>query len=264
MEQEILKAISEAVGQRVNRGNSFRYLGIDNLSKRKQLVNAINKKFNISIRNVKAFHVNTVAEFIDCITPMIVAHSYSLTKGDSSNVSVISDGNTHTESHAVSVGGSTSNNNKAATMGYKKKYEWAIAPDKNKHQYVIGIDFGHGETSAAYCPIGWDAAKGQLGNVKDIDFGSNTKVIPSAISITTDDKAYIGEAAFLPEVLSKAKANVCFKKKPEDINGEAEQLMMRFMKEVYATIRERNSALVSAGTADCTGSEGRTDSAGCT
>lgn len=247
MEQEILKAISEAVGQRVNRGNSFRYLGIDNLSKRKQLVNAINKKFNISIRNVKAFHVNTVAEFIDCITPMIVAHSYSLTKGDSSNVSVISDGNTHTESHAVSVGGSTSNNNKAATMGYKKKYEWAIAPDKNKHQYVIGIDFGHGETSAAYCPIGWDAAKGQLGNVKDIDFGSNTKVIPSAISITTDDKAYIGEAAFLPEVLSKAKANVCFKKKPEDINGEAEQLMMRFMKEVYATIRERNSALFTEG-----------------
>ena len=132
-------------------------------------------------------------------------------------------------------------------MEYKKKYTWAITPDKNKHQYVIGIDLGHGETSAAYCPIGWDAAKGQLGNVKDIDFGSNTKVIPSAISITTDGKAYIGDAAFLPEVLSKAKANVCFKKKPEDINGEAEQLMMRFMKEVYATIRERNSALFTEG-----------------
>lgn len=29
--------------------------------------------------------------------------------------------------------------------------DWAIVPDKNKHEYVIGIDFGHGETSAAYC-----------------------------------------------------------------------------------------------------------------
>ena len=128
-----------------------------------------------------------------------------------------------------------------------KRYTWAIMPDKNKHEYIIGIDFGHGETSAAYCPIGWDAGKGQLGNVKDIDFGSNTKVIPSAISITTDGKAYIGDAAFLPEVLNNAKAKVCFKKKPEDINGEAEQLMMRFMKEVYAKIKERNSALFTEG-----------------
>lgn len=134
-------------------------------------------------------------------------------------------------------------NNEIKTMDYKKKYEWAIAPDKTKHQYVIGIDFGHGETSAAYCSIGWDSNKGQLSGVKDIDFGSNTKVIPSAISITTDGKAFIGDAAFLPEVLNKAEANVCFKKKPENLDGSAEQLMMRFMKEVYNTIRERNSAL---------------------
>ena len=132
-------------------------------------------------------------------------------------------------------------------MEYKKKYEWAIAPDKTKHQYVIGIDFGHGETSAAYCSIGWDSNKGQLSGVKDIDFGSNTKVIPSAISITTDGKAYIGDAAFLPEVLNKAEANVCFKKKPENIDGSVEQLMMRFMKEVYNTIKERNSALFTDG-----------------
>ena len=124
-----------------------------------------------------------------------------------------------------------------------KKYEWAITPDKNKHEYVIGIDFGHGETSAAYCSIGWDSKKGELSGIKDIDFGSNNKVIPSAISITTDDKAYIGDAAFLPEVLNRAEAKVCFKKKPENINGESERLMKRFMKEVYKTIRERNSAL---------------------
>lgn len=132
-------------------------------------------------------------------------------------------------------------------MNKTKKYEWAITPDKNKHEYVIGIDFGHGETSAAYCSIGWKAGKGQLSPIKDIDFGSNTKVIPSAISITNDDKAYIGDRAFMPEVLNKAQANVCFKKKPEDINGKDEQLMMRFMKEVYKTIRERNIALFTDG-----------------
>lgn len=132
-------------------------------------------------------------------------------------------------------------------MEYKKKYEWAITPDKNKHEYVIGIDFGHGETSAAYCSMGWDAPKGQLGTVKDIEFCNNSKVIPSAISITADDQAYIGEVAFLPNVLNKAEAFVCFKKKPEDINGKSEQLMIRFMREVYNTIRERNIALFTDG-----------------
>jgi len=132
-------------------------------------------------------------------------------------------------------------------MGYNKKYEWTIMPDRNKHEYVIGIDFGHGETSAAYCSIGWDSTKQQLSGIKDIDFGSNNKVIPSAISITADNKAYIGDAAFLPEVLNKAEAKVCFKKKPENINGESERIMMRFMKEVYKTIKERNSALFTEG-----------------
>lgn len=128
-----------------------------------------------------------------------------------------------------------------------QKYAWAIKPDKNKHQFVIGIDLGHGETSAAYCAIGWESKKWQLSNVKDIDFGSNSKVIPSAISITPDGKAYIGDKAFSTDALSKAKVSVCFKKKPENINGESEQLMIRFMKEVYTTIRERNKALFTEG-----------------
>ena len=125
----------------------------------------------------------------------------------------------------------------------EKKNNWLITPDKNRHEYVIGIDLGHGETSAAFCPIGWDLAPGELEMIKDLDFGSNSKVVPSAISITTDNQAYIGEAAFLPEILKKAEVNVCFKKRPENVDGEKEKLMIRYMHEVYNIIREKNSAL---------------------
>ena len=45
-----------------------------------------------------------------------------------------------------------------------------IVPDKNKHKYVVGIDFGHGETSAAICSIEWGKDAGQRETkVQDID-----------------------------------------------------------------------------------------------
>ena len=126
-----------------------------------------------------------------------------------------------------------------------KKYNWAILPDKNRHEYVIGIDFGHGETSAAFCPIGWDLAPGDLEAVKDVDFGANRKVLPTAINIQPNGQAFLGEAAFSSERLKKATVEVLFKKKPENIDGEKEQLMIRYMHEVYALIREKSGALFS-------------------
>lgn len=127
----------------------------------------------------------------------------------------------------------------------EEKNTWAIEPDKNKHEYVIGIDLGHGETSAAFCPIGWTLGVGELEPVKDVDFGANRKVIPSAINIQPDGKAYVGDPAFSPERLKNAEVSVCFKKKPENINGEREQLMIRYMHEVYSLIRAKNVALFS-------------------
>lgn len=118
--------------------------------------------------------------------------------------------------------------------------------DTNRqYEYVIGIDLGHGETSAAICPLQWDNAPGELDPVKDLEMGGNKKVIPSAITILDDGRAYIGDAAFNPEVLKQADVRVCFKQAPKDINGEAEQLMMRYMQEVYRRIRENNSALLT-------------------
>jgi len=117
--------------------------------------------------------------------------------------------------------------------------------EKRKIEYVIGIDFGHGETSAALCPLQWDVLPSQLEQAKDLEMGGNKKVIPSAITILDNGNAYIGDAAFNPEILRQAEVRVCFKKAPKDINGESEKLMIRFMKEVYKRIRENNSGLLT-------------------
>ena len=238
----ILDEIAKQIKKRVNRNAQWRssvYVG--------GLVNTLNNRFGvkIDIDYSKLNTIRTIGQLVDYLKTQIPQTDSSTSESHGESHSIISKNNSTAGEDLEE-----NNCNCEATNNDKnmsKKYEWAIMPDKNKHEYVIGIDFGHGETSAAYCSIGWDSNKGQLSGVKDIDFGSNAKVIPSAISITTDGKAYIGDAAFLPEVLNKAEANVCFKKKPENIDGSAEQLMMRFMKEVYNTIRERNSALFTDG-----------------
>lgn len=117
--------------------------------------------------------------------------------------------------------------------------------DKSKIEYVIGIDLGHGETSAAICPMQWDKLDDQLDAAKDLEMEPNKKVIPSAITITADGTAKIGTSAFDPNILKQAKVHVCFKKRPTSINGNAEQLMIRFMKEVYRKIRENNGGMLT-------------------
>lgn len=131
------------------------------------------------------------------------------------------------------------------TTQYHSKPNMSI--DKKKIEYVIGIDLGHGETSAALCAMQWDELDDRLDAAKDLEMEPNRKVIPSAITITEDGTAKIGTAAFDPNILKHAKVNVCFKKKPSDINGEAEQLMIRFMKEVYCKIRENNGGMLTDG-----------------
>lgn len=116
---------------------------------------------------------------------------------------------------------------------------------KKQIEYIIGIDLGHGETSAAICPMQWDTAVEQLDGAKDLDMGGNKKVMPSAITILNNGNAYIGDAAFNPEVLKQATVKVCFKQAPKDVNGEAEKIMIRFMHEVYKRIRENNKAILT-------------------
>ena len=128
------------------------------------------------------------------------ASSQSLTHDNSSNSSTIT---TSTNS---------TNFDSKMNIHTNQKYDWAITPDKSKHKYVIGIDFGHGETSAAFCPIGWDLLPGELEDIKDIDLGGNRKVIPSAINIQPNGQAFLGEAAFNPERLKKRLLKFVLKK----------------------------------------------------
>lgn len=114
-----------------------------------------------------------------------------------------------------------------------------IIPNKSQHQYVVGIDFGHGETSAAICELEWNKDAGQReGYVMDIDMDrkARKKVIPSAIC-RVKDELYIGDEAF-EHMTDNEGIRVCFKQKPHSLDGEAEMLMVDYMHAVYGRIRE--------------------------
>lgn len=113
--------------------------------------------------------------------------------------------------------------------------------------HVIGIDLGHGETSAAICSLQWDTNVEQLEPVKDLKLAGNNAVIPSAITLLDNGSAFVGESAFNTELLKRAKVHVGFKRKPESIDGEAEKLMIRYMKEVYNRIRSAYAGILTDG-----------------
>lgn len=117
-----------------------------------------------------------------------------------------------------------------------------IIPNPQQHKFVVGIDFGHGETSAAICEIDWDKPDG-LSKVSDVRISpantGNENVIVSAISQITNTRPQIGENAFCAEQLqNNASIRVCFKEPPHSIDGKAETLMIAFMKAVYEKIRD--------------------------
>lgn len=126
-----------------------------------------------------------------------------------------------------------------------------IRPDRNRHMYVIGIDFGHGETSAAICTLQWDTPEGQsIIDAEDIRINpsntGNEKVIVSAISRKDgSDTVLIGDNAFAPENMTEATSTrVCFKERPQPLTEEnqgiynnQEDLMIEYMKVIYQTIR---------------------------
>ena len=114
-----------------------------------------------------------------------------------------------------------------------------IIPSK-EHKYVIGIDFGHGETSAAYCEIEWGVPTSQLSmkDAKDIELNGETTIV-SAISETDEGNFSIG-ASILDDGILLKDFQIGFKKEPEDINGREEQLMIHYMAEVYKRIKQNS------------------------
>lgn len=120
-----------------------------------------------------------------------------------------------------------------------------IKPIKDQHRYVVGIDFGHGESSAAICSLEWETSAGHRENKEediDMDINARKKVIPSAICIMPDESMFIGDEAF-EHLTDNNGFRLSFKQKPVDISGENEVLMMKYMKAIYARIRESRQEL---------------------
>lgn len=128
-----------------------------------------------------------------------------------------------------------------------------INPNKLTHQYIIGIDFGHGETSADICNIQWDDNFLALTTPEPIEIFNGVSAIKSVllVEITQNQKKrYIGQQAInrylKPSTTSKPEKlsyHACFKKKPSAMNEEEKEVMADFMAEVYAQIRRQRAEL---------------------
>lgn len=115
-----------------------------------------------------------------------------------------------------------------------------ITPDI---KYVIGIDFGHAETSAALCEIEWnEVASKRREKIEDIKLGRTQEgYIVSAICELKDGRHSIGEEALKQPDIKNIQ--IGFKQAPSDIAGETEMAMIAFMKEVYQQIRNSHDHL---------------------
>lgn len=224
LREQILQIISEcSYNHHLNEGCTVGYAGL-NQDRLKDKLYTICQS-DCGMNRVELAPSTTIGQVVDIIIkkmPSTSVEEFQNRSYDSSSTSSVTTSSTTTYS---------SNN--------------GINMNTRQYEYVIGIDLGHGETSAAICPLQWDTPVEQLDPVKDLEMGGNKKVIPSAITILDNGNAYIGESAFNPQILKQAEVHVCFKKAPKNINGESEKLMMRFMQEVYRRIRENNSAMLT-------------------
>lgn len=223
LRKHILQIISEcSSNSNLNEGCSVGYVELDQDKLQQSIYSFFHS--NAGLSRIKFDSSMTVRQVADYIERNLPADAISYLQPQTNTKK--DDSYSHTES--------VQHNNRQTVNMENRKYE-----------YVIGIDLGHGETSAAICPLQWDIPAEQLDPAKDLEMGGNKKVIPSAITILDNGTAYIGDSAFNPEILKQADVHVCFKKAPKDMNGEAEKLMIRYMQEVYRRIRENNSAMLT-------------------
>ena len=127
-----------------------------------------------------------------------------------------------------------------------------IIPNKNTHEYVIGIDFGHGETSADICNIQWQDNYLKLLPPESIEIFNNVNAIKSVLLIEElegETNYFIGEQA-ISRFGSRKKQSAAkqsyysyFKKAPSKMTPEERQVMESFMREVYLQIRRQRSEL---------------------
>lgn len=102
-------------------------------------------------------------------------------------------------------------------------------------RYVIGIDFGHGETSAAYCDL-----EDVYSEVHDIEIQQGDVSIPSSFFIPSDSNRseLLGREAVRHENIGKGTIFVGFKQKPQIPPKDVEKsdAWCKYMHKVYKEI----------------------------
>lgn len=120
-----------------------------------------------------------------------------------------------------------------------------VVPNPEQIEYVIGIDFGHGETSAAITRI--DIEK----DPEDIDLtGTGQKTIPSVMHVGSEDKITLGDGAVHQYTKEGGNFYAYFKQSPNTLNEQEIpnlNIMKSFMKAVYETICYRRSGELMEG-----------------
>lgn len=102
-------------------------------------------------------------------------------------------------------------------------------------EFIIGIDFGHGETSAAFYNL-------KTQEKFDLDILPGHKVIKSAVAILEQEgqqTVCVGDAAIANAPMAK-DFQVSFKKRPSEMSQTDRARMVAFMRGVYAGILDRH------------------------
>lgn len=114
-----------------------------------------------------------------------------------------------------------------------------MQPITENTEFIIGIDFGHGETSACFYNLKKKVDATERKDVTtDLDVTPGNKVVYSAVAIVPQegrDTISIGQAAVNNAAFAK-KFRVAFKKRPSQMVGDDRELMRAFMKGVYESI----------------------------
>lgn len=124
-----------------------------------------------------------------------------------------------------------------------------ITPNKETHEYILGIDFGHGETSADYCNIQWSDSHGSLKIPDSIQILPGRPNIKSVLLLEEKNgntNYYIGEQAISryenPKYHKDSEKYLFysyFKKVPSLMSDSEKDIMCSFMSEVYKQIRRQ-------------------------
>lgn len=104
----------------------------------------------------------------------------------------------------------------------------------DKTEFIIGIDFGHGETSAAFYSL-----KNQ--DKADLDILPGLKVVKSAVAILEQEGQQticVGDAAIANAPIAK-DFQISFKKRPSEMNEVERKRMIAFMRGIYMSILDR-------------------------